>query len=71
MKPFTNPILPTGKTGTSDPYLLRQGEWYYQCYTGPGGIYIAKTKEFSELENAESVRVYSFDSGVYLRLAKA
>ena len=51
MKAFTNPIIPTDKTGkTSDPYILRQGAWYYQCYTAAGGIYIAKTKEFSSVQ---------------------
>ena len=64
MRSISTIRLPTDKTGkTSDPYLLRQGEWYYHCYTAGGGIYIAKTKEFSELEKAESVRVYSCKSG--------
>lgn len=52
---FMNPILKDG----ADPYIVRNGDFYYYCYSdGDRSIFIKKTDDFTKLSEAEETRVW-------------
>ncbi len=61
---FTNPILESGP----DPWVIKRGEWYYFMCTTGNSLAIRKTKDLTELSQAEKHIVFSPpDSGMYSR----
>lgn len=55
MAVFTNPIAETG----NDPWVYFHAGYYYYCYSGQGGIVIAKVKNLYELGAAKGKRVWA------------
>jgi len=52
---FSNPLLPSGP----DPWVIRDGEYYYYMHTMVDRINIWRTKAISELKNAEYKTVWT------------
>jgi hypothetical protein len=42
---FTNPLL----GGGADPWVIRQGGYYYYCGSGAGGLFVSKSRELPEI----------------------
>ncbi len=61
MTTITNPIAPTG----NDPWVIYHEEdgYYYYCYSGKGGICIAKMEHFYDIGTAEAVKVWTPPEG--------
>src|SRR5687768_11731306 len=52
---FTNPILQQAP----DPWVLKQGEWYYVTHTTGNNLRLYRTKKMSELDEAEAKTVWT------------
>lgn len=52
---FTNPILPSG----ADPWVIRDGDTYYYCYSGGNGVYVSAAKSLPEITPDGGVKVYT------------
>ncbi len=56
-----NPILDparVGRTDAGDPFILREGDMYYYCYTAYNELYIARFRNLADIEKAEVKKVY-------------
>jgi GH43 family beta-xylosidase len=52
---FSNPLL----TSAPDPWVEQHGDWYYFTHTTGNSIRLYRTKDMSELSNAEAKTVWS------------
>lgn len=52
---FTNPLLPSGP----DPWVIYQNEYFYYTHTQGNRLTIWKTKDITDLKNAESKTVWT------------
>ena len=52
---FTNPLLPSGP----DPWVLREGKYYYYMHTLGDRLAIWKTRDIADLKNAERKTVWT------------
>ena len=65
-KTFTNPILPSG----ADPYSTYYKGYYYYTNTLGNKLVLWKTKDLSDIKNAETLanetgaKIYKLDSGL-------
>lgn len=61
MATITNPIAPTG----NDPWVIyhEADGYYYYCYSGRGGICVARMENFYDLEKAQPVKVWTPPEG--------
>jgi GH43 family beta-xylosidase len=55
---FTNPLL----SGGADPWVIRQGGYYYYCGSGKGGLFVGKSHEVAGI-GANKRIVYSPPTG--------
>lgn len=56
---FTNPLLPSG----ADPWVIQKEGFYYYTHTTGNRLVIWKTKNLSDLKNAESKTVWQPSAG--------
>ncbi len=65
MKTFTNPIIQNSEEGnTSDPYVIRDGDFYYHCYANNQGVFVAKAERLQDIGKGERVKVYDSERGL-------
>lgn len=55
MYTFHNPVAPKA----SDPWLIRDGEGYYYCYSGGGSVNVMKLDRLDGVPKGEPVRVWA------------
>ena len=65
MKAIQNPIIPTDESGrTWDPQVVFYNGWYYHCYQKKeDGVFLARTRDISDLANAEELNVFCSGEG--------
>lgn len=59
---YTNPIIlcnPDRHTNTRDPHVTLHNGYYYHCYSSSAdGVYLAKSKELTDIGNGECMKVF-------------
>ncbi len=58
-EPFTNPICANG----NDPWVVQHEGFYYYCYSGGGGINIAKSERIENICASQGTRVWTAPAG--------
>ncbi len=56
-----NPILISehvGRTDAGDPYIIRDGDMYYYCYTANEDLFISRFKNLEDIEKGEIIKIY-------------
>lgn len=56
---FTNPVAEHG----ADPWVIRDGNDYYYCYSGGNGVCVAKLTDLSKINGKNGVKVYTAPEG--------
>lgn len=56
---FTNPVFPSG----ADPWVIRDGDSYYYCYSGGDGVCVNKIESLDKITTEGEVKVYTAPSG--------
>lgn len=49
-----------GKGNTSDPYIILYDGYYYHCYDGKDGVYVARSKELEKISEGPCRKVYDY-----------
>ena len=65
MEKLINPIIKNSDKGnTSDPYVIRDGDFYYHCYANDQGVFVAKSDTLKDIGSGECIRVYDSETGL-------
>ena len=56
---FTNPVCPSG----ADPWIIRDGDSYYYCYSGGDGVFVNKIDSLDKITADGGVKVYTAPEG--------
>ena len=56
---FKNPVLGSG----ADPWVIRDGDDYYYCYSGGSGVYVNKIESLDKITSDGGTKVYTAPEG--------
>lgn len=56
---FTNPVAKSG----ADPWVIRDGDSYYYCYSGGNGVYVNRIESIDRITSEGGTKVYTAPEG--------